>query len=883
MNLFDVIKDALSKRPRKPIKGEIVDIYGRPVKDALEYFYPKQITGIPVFSVDSIYEHYKEMVKEVKKNSGIGEHREDEGIKKLDYLFTHVIKRYIEYVHMLPASENHHHSTPGGMIVHSLEASAHAQKFAKEHKPESMGMQDLDRKSLPVYRYAAWLATFLHDAGKVLRDIVVDAVDIEYKGKNVRVTNSNAIPSWRPQKESLVDWAKRFNVATYSVTYIKDRIHNQHNVDSVQLLSPVLGTGKALEFLLDCPADVHSKLVRVLAGHDNGKDYIASSVRRGDMLSTSRNVALSVGNTYLTEQSLSAPAKIYKAMKIAKKDWSYNTMNADVWVIGGEVYLRYTKAFHSIIKTANKNDLTIPNDLSVVTMLMEESGITEPFDPKHKSVKFVQGQFSDKQLEGMLNGKEVVTWMELVKIKWKGLLFSDEPMPDSEIGVFYMVENKELIEVNGIGEFKPFVPNLNTDAQLPDNTNHSNNDFAPPQGELPPLPTEEEMQGHIQVNEKPKTSQLKPNAKKIIEDAKSAPKKPKPKLNFKNKPTDNQETLIVDSAPEQEKQKGQTAKAKLTSNKPKSQAESQKPTEPKLPAKPEQVKPTEAVKNVTQVKHVEQEPKAQPEPKEKNAVGDDSSLVVISEITKHVKLVTTKQKKGAYVCVDDAMKYLKIDDKMKVMKVLVESGVARLESGSPIVFLETVNGKKQQIIEVNVTSIKPSPAKTQKASAEGNPTNDSPQGEDDTHKKEPRRKRNKKPNNQPEQNPVEETAIKSELAEVIKSAQDSKEEATDYGLLMRVSQSRPNTLASYIKQIIESYPDNSDKRDFIIERQGKIAINATKIIEQVKTKNPDAVFQLRHLLKSCKAAGAETERVQIDGVNYVELRSDVIQEIDIEV
>ena len=36
----------------------IVDIYGRPVEDALEYFYPKQIKGIPVFSVDSIYNHY---------------------------------------------------------------------------------------------------------------------------------------------------------------------------------------------------------------------------------------------------------------------------------------------------------------------------------------------------------------------------------------------------------------------------------------------------------------------------------------------------------------------------------------------------------------------------------------------------------------------------------------------------------------------------------------------------------------------------------------------------------------------------------------------------------------------------------------------------------
>lgn len=907
MNLLDAIKVAFIGKQRKPSKGEIVDIYGNPVKDALEYFYPKQITGIPVFSVDSIYNHYNELIKEVKKNSGIGEHREVDGVKTLDFLFSEVIKRYIEYIHMLPASENHHHSTPGGMIVHSLEASAHAQKFAKENKPESLGMQDLDRQSLPTYRYAAWLATFMHDAGKVLRDIVVDAVDVKVQGSNkyVKVNSASHIPSWRPQKESLVSWAKRFGVASYSVTYVKDRVHNQHNVDSVQLLDPVLGKDSALEFLLDCPADVHSKLVRVLAGHDNGKDYIASSVRRGDMLSTSRNVAKSAGNTYLTEQSLSAPAKIYKAMKIAKKDWTYNTLNADVWVVGGEVYLRYSKTFHSIIKAANKNDLVIPNDLHVVTMLMEESGITQAFDSKHKSVKFIQGQYSDKQLEGILKGTEVVTWMELIRVQWKGLLFGDEPMPDSECGIFYMPENRELIEVNEMGEFKPFSVES---AYANNQTNSELDDNAPPQGELPPLPTEEDMGGHGQsiqpATPSVKTTSTKPNHKKLIEEAKASPKKPKPKLNFKNKP-EVQNDEKASNPPEQSAKpepKLDTPTVSKIQGKAKTQVEDSQAESTAKNSKTEvEIKPIESTETAD----------AKPEAIKKNPVkipvkpsnNEQATPVAIEDMTKHVKLFTTKQRKGAFVAIEDVIKYLQVEDKVAVMKMLVESGVARLDNGNPVVLLEVVNDKKQQIIEVNVSVITPSKAAI---NSQSEPDTETPPAS-----KKPRRRRNKTKQAdggdsqaptqivEQEAKQVSESEAKAspgdtqaethllpedtDLGEVIKSAQDSNDEQVDYGLLMRVKNAREGTLAHYIGLVFESYPDNSDKRDFVIERQGKIAINATRLIEQVKTSNPDKPFQLRHLLKSCKSGNASVDRVQIDGMNFIELASDTIQDIDIEV
>jgi hypothetical protein len=572
------------KTPSIPVQVEtgIVDIYGRTVKDALEYFYPRKITGIPVFSVDSIYDHYYPKIKKVVEYSGIGDHRRicDTNVRVIDELFEKVIKNYIGYIHMLPASENHHHSSPGGMIVHSIESSVFSQRYSQEHTPESSGMQDLDRDALPVYRYAAWLAAFMHDAGKVLRDVIVDAVDVYIDGNNTPVGNTHNVPSWQPQKESLVNWAKRCAVATYSVTYIKDRIHNQHNVDSVQLLHPVLGSGYALDYLLSTTAGVHSKLVRVLAGYDNGKDFLSTAVRRGDMLSTSRNVAKTAGSSYLVSETLSPSSKIYKAMQIARQEWTYNEPSANVFVIGGNVYLRYSKTFHSIMRTAKKHELIIPHDIRTVMTIMEDSGIIEPFDANHRSVKFSAGPFNHIEQEDIRSGRRIVQWEEIVKIKWKGLIFGDEPMPDSLGGLFLLSQSALLLEVNEVGQLREILAPqpqdhlveqvgdegevMQTGDSMPHDDSYAEDHEYPQQftaqhQNIPEGVNDDSAISSVQetttlevvhvIADKPtkETSNVNDNLKQLISDNEKKPPKPKKTLNFKNVTPDTQAITDIES------------------------------------------------------------------------------------------------------------------------------------------------------------------------------------------------------------------------------------------------------------------------------------------------------------------------------------------------
>ena len=120
LNFFLIEDDSQQK---KEVIG-FEDIYGRPIDNGIEFFYPKKNVGIPVFSINTIYRHHLKVINDIIDKSMIGDHRRTpDGDSVIDELYRKAIKRYISYAHMLPASENHHHSNTGGLIAHSLQAA----------------------------------------------------------------------------------------------------------------------------------------------------------------------------------------------------------------------------------------------------------------------------------------------------------------------------------------------------------------------------------------------------------------------------------------------------------------------------------------------------------------------------------------------------------------------------------------------------------------------------------------------------------------------------------------------------------------------------------------------------------------------------------------
>src|SRR5690554_5382317 len=265
------------------------DIYGRIVPDAESQFYPPKLVGVSVFSVDAILHRYRAEIDKIWQHAQIGNHRKTPaGHSLFTDRYINVVRRFIEYVHMVPASEYHHHSHPGGLLRHSLEVALIAMREAKESRPPTTNMTDTDEKRRVRYIYASWLVGLLHDTGKLFSDMHVVAVtvlDPKTKQSVSAATYSMNIPTWKPQAMSLIEWAEAYNVERYTVIYRK-RQHKAHDQLSSILLGRVL-KGEGLDFIIDAPGDLYGEMNSVLSGYMTDREsFLAQRIRSGDAKST---------------------------------------------------------------------------------------------------------------------------------------------------------------------------------------------------------------------------------------------------------------------------------------------------------------------------------------------------------------------------------------------------------------------------------------------------------------------------------------------------------------------------------------------------------------------------------------------------------------------
>jgi hypothetical protein len=478
-----------------------IDIYGRVVEHGDDFFHPKKFSGIPVLDVKIILKRYQSQLDMIKQHAEIGDHRKTpDGMSLYDAIYTSVIERYVEFCHMIPASEDHHHSHAGGLLLHSLEASVASLRWAKEKQCGSSGYVDIDAKVKPVMNYCAWLAALLHDAGKMMRDISVDAVEIYNPKTRQQGPATESILSWHPAKESLIEWAKRHNVASYSVNFLSHRTHNRHNVDSSQILQQLLRNHYAMDYLFSTPIkqEVYSDLTSVLSGYSTSDNFLSEAVRMGDSASTSRSLGY-LYDSKLGSREMSTAQRLYRSIRHAAKDWRWNELNGHGWIIGGEVYIRWSSSVEDIIKVSVELGYSLPVDVKNVLNIMQSNNITELFDnacADDRIVRFIPGEFSPKELTDIQLGIKQVSWCDLLKLRGPEVIFAESPMPFSKSGLFYLPKADTFYSITKNG----------TLTKLPAVVEKADLIAAKENSTPPPV----ELDSHVDNNQVSNQSQLKP-------------------------------------------------------------------------------------------------------------------------------------------------------------------------------------------------------------------------------------------------------------------------------------------------------------------------------------------------------------------------------------
>lgn len=191
-------------------------------------------------------------------------------------LYRRPLERYAELVQQLPASQNHHHAHPGGMLDHGLEIVAYALKIRQTYLLPTGAPPESQSAQAEAWTAAAAYGALIHDLGKIAVD-----VHIELEGGK----------TWHP-------WHGPIN-RPYRFRYVKGRNYQLHGAAAALIYAQILSS-EILDWLSGFP-EAWSQLIFVLAGQYEHAGILGEIVVKADQASVAQELG---GNP---ARALSAP------------------------------------------------------------------------------------------------------------------------------------------------------------------------------------------------------------------------------------------------------------------------------------------------------------------------------------------------------------------------------------------------------------------------------------------------------------------------------------------------------------------------------------------------------------------------------------------------
>lgn len=181
-------------------------------------------------------------------------------------LYQAPVFRFAELVQLLPASEYHHHSHPGGLLDHTLEVMAFAAKLRQRHLlPAGVAPEDQAREA-EAWTAGIIYASLLHDVGKITTDIEVMA------------DNSQNSQIWYPWQGQLQK--------NYRLRYHKNRDHQLHPVAGSLLTMQIL-PATALNWLAQY-RELYESFLYCISGHYDRAGIVGELVQEADRASVAQ-------------------------------------------------------------------------------------------------------------------------------------------------------------------------------------------------------------------------------------------------------------------------------------------------------------------------------------------------------------------------------------------------------------------------------------------------------------------------------------------------------------------------------------------------------------------------------------------------------------------
>jgi len=319
--------------------------------------YPPKASLYPSVSAKDVIASNEDIIREIQRSYSGSNY-------ELEHIIMPLIHRYIAYVHLLPASQRHHHRHKGGLAKHGLEAAKHALRmyetrlFALRVPPSSR------KRAQASWRVAIVSAALLHDVGKPVSDMIVSNDEGE---------------KWDGHIMPLSDWLKEKKTDGYAVQWRKDNRVDRHKTVGSAIAITLLD-GQFKSFLAETPVDdVMSLFLAAIQGNTD-KGGIHEITIASDRKSVEEDIA---ENGSISGEGEEEPIGYILKSAIRwlyqSKKWVPNKPGGVLWCIDGNPLLVWPEAAKQLVKQLQEERQSgIPTNPDVLADLLIESSVAIP-------------------------------------------------------------------------------------------------------------------------------------------------------------------------------------------------------------------------------------------------------------------------------------------------------------------------------------------------------------------------------------------------------------------------------------------------------------------------------------------------------------------------
>ncbi|GAO72885.1 MobH family relaxase [Comamonas sp. E6] len=265
------------------------------------------------------------------------------------------IRRYAEFVQLMPASEAHHHAHAGGLLSHTIEMLLAAMTWRNAHLLPGGSQIEIVDAQRDQWTYVVFFCALLHDIAKPMTDLRIAW----------RPVGENDPIRWAPAGGSLSQIAGQ-RTAEYLVDFAPkgQRDYSAH-AKLAQLLLPRIAPESALRFLAHTPTALDA-LEQYLTGQDKDS-LVAKIVKRADQLSTQRALQKGSKARFATAKAVPLIELLMQSMRTmlhAGTQLPLNRNGAAGWVFEGAIWFVAKRLADTVREhiQANEPDESVPGN-----------------------------------------------------------------------------------------------------------------------------------------------------------------------------------------------------------------------------------------------------------------------------------------------------------------------------------------------------------------------------------------------------------------------------------------------------------------------------------------------------------------------------------------